>query len=225
MTLRQLYTISLILACGCCAKGQDNQGWGAGLNLSNNLTNLIIGKYSYQGGYAIEPAIVYKPQQSYYLKCVLGISHVSWVQEIGEGADYNQEIIYKNQGVYLKPGFFLDINKSSTFFHHGVGLSLGYVNFHDFGEYTIPGRYLGNLEGSFQSGRQQLLFLEPQLDLHLWSNDRFGLLLNLNFPIHLYETFDNDYPGYYIPGVGGRIDDDIASFLAYRVNCFLMVKL
>jgi hypothetical protein len=222
------YIISIIcLIIGPALKAQTGENLAIGVNITNNITNLALGNYRYDGGICIEPVFLYKFNEFMNFKAIAGYSKISSEHTLIETYYSNQKLNYINKGAYVKAGIFTGFKKNNKLFYHSFGLSLIYSQFNESGNYTIRGDYFGDLNDNYVVKGQKILFLEPCLDLYIYQNNYFAVLTSIRFPLPLFRSINTDFPNYYIPGYGERATSNLGNinYLYYRFDFFILIPL
>lgn len=206
---------------------QDEQNFGIGINISNNLLNLGLGNYKYGGGFCIEPVFLYKLNDHLDLKAIVGYSKTSNQFDLINNSPSLQTLDYLNEGIYIKTGVFTGFKSNSELFHHSFGVSFFYSQFNETGDLTIKGSYFGDYKNEFKNNGQKVFFIEPSVDLILYHNKYFSFSTNINIPIKIYSSIKQNFYNYYIPGYGERTIDykfNLQNIL-YRVQFYFIVPI
>jgi len=206
-------------------KAQENQKFGAGLNVSDNLVNLALGNYKYVGGFSVEPVFLFKINKLQYIKTIVGYSKVSKTLDLISEYPSQQKLGYINEGIYFKVGIFTGFKSCTELFHNSFGLSLFYSQFNENGDVTIKGSYFGDYYHEFKSYGQKMLFLEPGFDIILYHNSFLSFSMSIKFPIKIYSSTKDQFPNYYIPGYGETMTNKEFNFayILYRFEFYFIV--
>jgi hypothetical protein len=226
--MRLIYTISLLsFFIFPASKAQSEPRLAIGVNMSNNLVNLLLGNYNYAGGYCFEPLLLYKINDYINFKSVVGYSKISNRHTLINTSAAYQELNYINKGGYIKMGIFTRFKPKKKLFCSSFGLSLVYSQFNESGNYTIHGNYFGDLRVDFKVSAQRILFIEPGIDIYLFQNNYFALLTSFKFPIGISYSIRNEFPNYYIPGFGERSDSQAFNFnsIYYRFDFYILIPI
>lgn len=179
--------------------------WLIGLNLTNNLTNLLSDHYLY-GGSALEITLSRYVSSNFMLKGTAGYTNMSTKEEISGGAN-SQYITYRSTGSYIKAGIYYidEVNPPQfRFLRSGLGLQLAYSQSTDEGKLVLPGPYFGNYQRNYTMQGQQLVYLEVCGDINLYERRGVGLLLHTNIPFVLYDGMSREDRFYFMSGYGRR---------------------
>ncbi len=207
-------------------RAQDSTKISVGVNISNNITNYLLGNYALNGGFCFEPVVQVKLNQYLRTRIVYGYSKNGINRDLVNVSDNNnQQLIYFNQGYYGKLGLFASFSKQSSVFFDAIGLSLSYSNFSQQGDLTIKGQYFGDYKTTFRNDNQQVIFIEPSLDLLVFQHKHFTISSNINFPLPIYSNISNDLPNYYIPGYGDTPSNQFFRPVWYRFEFYVNVPI
>jgi hypothetical protein len=208
-------------------QAQDTLNFGIGINVSNNLINLGLGNYKYGGGFCVEPVILFKVNDYLDLKTIVGYSKTSNQYYLINNSPSEQTLDYLNEGLYIKVGLFTGFKPKSELFHHSFGVSLFYTQFNETGDLTIKGNYFGDYKNEFKNTGQKILFFEPSVDLVIYQNKYFSFSTNINIPIKIYTSIQQNLYNYYIPGYGAKMTDHKFNLqnLFYRVQFYIVVPI
>ena len=226
--MRSIWIISLVLLSLFCSslRAQDSTKISVGVNISNNITNYFLGNYSINGGFCIEPVVQVKLNKYLRTRIVLGYSKNGINKELIHVSENNhQQLNYFNQGYYAKLGVFSSFSRRSSVFFDAIGLSLSYSNFSQRGDLTIKGQYFGDYKTTFQNDNQQVIFIEPSLDLLVFQHKHFTISSNINFPLPIYKKLSDDFPNYYIPGYGDTPTNQFFRPVWYRFEFYINIPI
>ena len=204
---------------------QDSCRLAVGINLINNVTYLLTSNYKYNGGFAIEPVLNVKCNDYFKSRTVVGYTKTSGIYEVGDLLFSNQKTNYQNSGFYVKSGMFTNFTKEKGLFHNAIGLSLLYSNYKQSGDFVIYGNYFGNYIGTYHNRNQQVLAIEPSLDLSIFEHKYFIINANINFPIVFYSKTNDDSPNYFIPGIGRTQQRSFYEPFFYRFDIYLHIPM
>jgi hypothetical protein len=227
MYIRLIFFISIIYLSGLNIQAQEEPKIGIGFNISNNLTNFILGNYSNNGGICIEPILLYKINDLFDCKTIVGFSKISSKHKPVPKYEPNQEIVYENIGFYLKSGIYTGIERSNKLFRHSLGVSVVYSYFDEIGNYTISGNYFGDYHGKYEVRGQAVFFLEPSAEIYIFKSSKMAITTSFKFPIVLFKSISEKYPNYYIPEYGqNETDYEVnLNYVLYRIDFNLIIPI
>lgn len=220
------YIVSAIILTICSfSYGQSEKKMACGMNISNNLVNLVTANYAYNGGFSVEPVFLLKLNQYLNFKAVSGYSKISSEHIIYDINKSYQKLNYVNKGAWFKSGVYTTFKKKDQLFNNSLGISLGYAQFNESGNYIIKGAYFGDFKNNFVFKGQKVLFIETGMDLYIIRRKNFAFMVSFKLPFVIYSTIKDDFPSYYIPSYGGRTkyEDSYMSYLLNRSEFYIMI--
>lgn len=237
MRIRFIFIVSLVwLFINIGLKGQEISNLAIGLNLTNNIKNIIRNNYAsnnsvYSKGIFIEPIFIYKKNSKLSFQAILGYSKTSIKQ------DYKyQNINYTNQGYYLKFGILTPFHaKEDNLLLQSFGLNLAFSHYKVSGIYNIRGSYFGGTINNFNVKNQINIFIEPCLNIYIFKKKQIVILTRVNLPFRIFEFNNTNMPNDLIPGYGTRFSRGNSfkewfnymniNYSIYRVDIYIIIPL
>ena len=201
--------------------------WFAGINLTNNLTNILANRYKY-GGLSVEVFGSLYISSSYLIRLTTGYANVSSDEEIND----EQQVKYRSTGGFAKAGiyYYMDSPMGLQDLRSGIGVQFAYARSVDEGQIEVAGPYFGNYQYEYKMEGQQFFYLEICADVCLFKYNNMGCLLHTNIPLTLYDGMSRQDRYYFIPGYGRKHSHhssapfkDYLKMFPYRLDLYLTI--
>lgn len=159
-----------------------------GIDVSKTLSYNVLSEGS---GFVIEPVYLYLNDSSLTtFKLPLGFSSIKC-----DNVYSNSNI--ETTGYYIKPGFGISVNKRLIPY-----MNILLTNYNIKNTYVLEGNYHGDYVQEYTHNNLFAFGIEPNIDMHFELKKQLSLILSSRLTYIIYNSEDEDFPAYYIPGAG-----------------------